>query len=191
MIAASRDQEPAIGAECQAADEASVTAEVADQLAGVAVPDFHDTVFTRRGEPSAIADGAERQGVDLSFVSLEHVEFLAALHVPDLDRVPLTSRRQPPAVRAEGHVQTRSGDPRAKGEASFFLLLQGLPVQPLRVPEFYDAVRADRRQVLAIAAKDQSADVPFVSIERADRLAGSSIPHLHGSFGFSRNQVAA
>src|SRR5215471_18467956 len=46
MVAASRDQQPAVGAERQAADEAGVAAEAADQLSGVTVPDFHGAVLT-------------------------------------------------------------------------------------------------------------------------------------------------
>src|SRR5262245_31331238 len=114
MIAASRDQAPAIGAECHTGDKAGVTAEAAEQLSVVAVPDFHGAVLPRRGD--AFSVGAERHGVDVSVVSLEGVKRLAVLHVPDLDGVRLTSGRQPPAVRAEGHTQTRTGDPRAKGK---------------------------------------------------------------------------
>src|SRR5262249_6788340 len=129
----------------------------------------------------------ERQGVDLTAVSPEGPEFLAGLHVPDLDRVLLTSRRQPPAIRAEGHVHTRSGDPRADGWDTGFLLL----VEARRVPELHDPVAAHRSQVRAVAAKHQRADFPFVAIERVDRLAGLSIPYSHGSIAFSRDQVAA
>src|SRR6516162_5149874 len=112
MIAASRDQEPAVGAECQAADDASVTAERADQGTGMTVPDSHGAVLAGRGSPSAFVVGAERQGVNVALVSPEGQKFLAGLHVPDLDRVPLASRRQPLAIRAERHAQTRTGDPR-------------------------------------------------------------------------------
>src|SRR5262245_11071735 len=126
MIAASRDQQPAIGAERQAADKAGVTAEAADQLSGVAVPDFHGAVLTRRGEPFSV--GAERHGVDVSVVSLEGLKRLAVLHVPDLDGVRRTPGRQPSAVQAEGHTQTRTGDARAKGVARSFLLVQALLV---------------------------------------------------------------
>src|SRR5262249_47547601 len=113
------------------------------------------------------------------------------LQVPDLDRVPLTAHGQPPAIRAEGHVDTRPGDPRAKDEASFFLLVQAALVQPLRIPEFYGPVAARRSQLLAVLAKHQSADIPFLFIERADRLAGLSLPYVHGATALSRNQVAA
>src|SRR5207247_162964 len=138
------------------------------------------------GDPPAIVVGAERQGVDLTSLSTESLEFLAGLHVPDLDRVLLTTRREPPAVRAEGHVHTRPGDPRAEGEASFLLL-----VEARRVPELHDPVAARRSQVNAVAAKDQSADFPFVGVELADLLVGLSIPYLHGSIDFSRDQVTA
>src|SRR5262245_11403458 len=78
LIPASRDQAPAVGAERQAADEAGVTAEAADQLSGVAVPDFHGAVFARSGDPPAILVGAERQGIDRATVfSLEGLTFLA------------------------------------------------------------------------------------------------------------------
>src|SRR5262245_39624016 len=123
MIAASRDQTPAVGAERHAADEACVTAEGADHLSRVAVPDFHSAIFPGRRDPSSIAVRAERQGVDLTLVSPEDLEFLAGLYVPDLDRVLLTARRQPPLVRAEGQIQTRPGDSRPNGAASLLLLV--------------------------------------------------------------------
>src|SRR6516162_9219747 len=119
MIAASRDQEPAVGAECQAADDASVTAESADQGAAMTVPDSHGAVLAGRGDPSAFVVGAERQGVHVALVSPEDQEFLTGLHVPGLDRVALACCRQPPAIRAERHAQTRPGDPRVKAEAGF------------------------------------------------------------------------
>src|SRR5262245_26796257 len=186
MIAASRDQDPAVGAERQAADEAGMAAEVEEQLAGAAVPDFHGAVLPRRGYPPALVVGAERQGVDLPVVPPEGEKFSAGLHVPDLDRVLLAPRRQAAAVRAEGHVQARPGDAPAQGEARFLLL-----VEALRVPELHDPVAARRSQVNAVAAEDQCADCPFVVVEPADLLAGASIPHLHDSIGFSRDQVAA
>src|SRR5262249_26522760 len=123
MIAASRDQEPPIGAERQAGHKAGVAAEAADHLSGVAVPDFHGAVLPRRGDQPAIVLRAESHGVDVAVVSLKGPKRLAVLDVPDLDGVRLTSGRQPPAVRAEGHTQTRTGDARAKGKASFFLLV--------------------------------------------------------------------
>src|SRR5262249_30975860 len=140
-------------------------------------------------DPSSIAVGAERQGVDLTLVSPEDLEFLAGLDVPDLDRVLLTSRRQPPPVRAEGHVHTRPGDPRAKSSARSLLL-----VEAHRVPELDLPVAARRSQVPAVAAKDQSADFPSVGTEHiilADRLPGPCIPYVHGSIASSRDQVAA
>src|SRR5262249_7601998 len=141
-IAASRHQEPPIGAERQAGHEAGVAAEAADQLSGVAVPDFHGAVLTRRGDPPASLIGAERQGVDLAVMSPEGLKKLArgvVLQVPDLDRILLAPGCQPQAVRAEGHVETRSsGDPRAE-QARFLVLLQAL-----RVPEFHFAVAARR-----------------------------------------------
>src|SRR5262249_9214807 len=45
--------------------------------------------------------------------------------------------------------------------------------------------------VLATLAKDDSTDFPFMPIERADLLAGLSIPYLHGAIALSRDQVAA
>src|SRR5262249_46448459 len=80
LIAASRDQEPSVGAERKAADEAQMTAEVVDDLASVAVPDFHGAVLTPRGDPPAIE--AERHSVDVSFVSLQGSKRLAVLHIP-------------------------------------------------------------------------------------------------------------
>src|SRR5262245_37770788 len=73
LIAASRDQESAVGAERHADDEAGVTAEGADQLSGIAVPDFHRAVLPGGGDPPAIVVGTERQGVDLPAVSLRAV----------------------------------------------------------------------------------------------------------------------
>src|SRR5262249_33106248 len=102
------------------------------------------------------------------------------------DRVLLAPRCQPPAVRAEGHVHTSPRDPCVKRVARFLLL-----VEALRVPEFHDPVEARRSEVLAIATKHQSADSPFVGIERTDLLAGLSIPYLHGSIDSTRYQVAA
>src|SRR5262245_19172322 len=75
-----------------------------------------------------------------------------------------------------------------------------LLVEPLRVPELHDPVAARRSQVLALAAKDHSADFPAVEIERADlpagpgnplRLRRGNLPDLHLSIEGSRNQVAA
>src|SRR5262245_54132970 len=122
LITASRDQPSAVGAERQAADEAGVTAEVANYLSGATIPDLHCAVLTRRGDPPALVVGAECQGVDLPIVAPEGREKLpAGLHVPDLERVLLAPRRQPPAVGAEGHIQTRSGNPRLKDDAGFLL----------------------------------------------------------------------
>src|SRR5262249_51954111 len=153
-----------------------VTAEGADTLSGVAVPESDGGILPARGDPPAAVIGAERQGVDFALVSPEGgLEFFAGLYVPDLDRVLLASRRQPPAVRAEGHVHTRPRDPCA--EKARFLLL----VQPLRVPELHDPVAARRSEVLAIAAKHQSEDFSFVGIDPADHLAGLAIPHSYRS----------
>src|SRR5262245_56203275 len=116
-IAASGDQTSAIRAERHAADKAPVTPEAADQLSGLAVPDFHGAVLGPGGNPPAIVVGAERHGVDLPAVSPEGMKFAAVLHIPDLDRVFRAPGGQAPAVGAEGHVQTRSGDARANGEA--------------------------------------------------------------------------
>src|SRR5262249_21407681 len=81
MIAASGDQAPAVGAERHAADLAQVTAEGADQLSSVAVPDFHGAILPGRRDPSSIA--AERQGVDLTLVSSKGgLDFFAGLCVP-------------------------------------------------------------------------------------------------------------
>src|SRR5262245_52690642 len=143
-IAASRDQALAVGAERHAVDEAQVTAESVDQLARVAVPDSHGAILPGRGDPPVI--GAESQGVDLTLVAPEGgLDFLAGPYVPDLDRVLLTARRQPLAVRAEGHVHTRPGDPRAKGAARSLLL-----VEAHRVPELDLPVAARRSQVRAV-----------------------------------------
>src|SRR5262249_54630630 len=163
-IPASRDQPPAVRAERQADDETCVTAEGVDQLASVAVPDFHGAILPARGDPPAIVLGAERQVVDLPLVSWEGFEFFAGIHVPDLDRVLSPSRRQPTTVRAEGHVHTRPGDPRANGGAAGFLLL----VEARRVPEHHAPVEAHRSQGLTVAAKDQWADSPLMGIEHAD-----------------------
>src|SRR5262249_43242225 len=187
-IAASRDQESAVGAERHAADEAGVAAKVAHQRTGVAVPDLHGAVLPRRGDPPAIF-GAERHGVDLAIVSPEGSEFLAGLHVPDLDGVLLAPRRQPPAVRAEGHVQTRPGNPRAEGEAGFLLLVQALLVPARRVPEVYLAVAARRSQVPAVPAGDPSSGFPAASTKRADPCGRPGIPDLHLSTVTSRDQV--
>src|SRR5262245_47728213 len=111
MVAASRDQPSAVGAEPQAADDAGVASEAADQLSSRTVCDVHGAVLTRRGDPPALLVGAERQGVALAAMPPQGLKFHAVLQVPDLARVPLTPRRQPPAVRAEGHVQTRPRDP--------------------------------------------------------------------------------
>src|SRR5262249_37840438 len=152
----------------------------------VAVPDSHGAVLTRRGDPPAIVVGAERQGVHLPVVSPKGIQLLAGLHVPDLDRVPLASRSQPPAVRAEGDSHTIPRGPCLKRVTRFLLL-----VEALRVPEFHDPVAARRSEVLAITAKHQSEDFPFVGIERADLLAGFSIPYFYGSIESTRYQVAA
>src|SRR5262245_58803959 len=94
LIAASRNQVPAVGAERQAADKAGVTAEVALQLSAVAVPDFHGTVFTCCGDPPAIVVGTERHRVDLpAMLSPERQNIVACLDVPNDDGVLLTRRR--------------------------------------------------------------------------------------------------
>src|SRR5207247_1328399 len=120
------------------------------------------------------------------------LKLCAVLHVPDLDRILLAPRRQAPAVRAKGHVHTRTGDPRAEGEAGCFLLVHAMAVEPLRVPELHDPVPARQRQILAIAVEAPTEDFSAVGIERADLPAGPGIPDLHGSVvDVSRDQVAA
>src|ERR1700756_3758412 len=111
----SRDQQPAVRAERHTADVAQVPAKAAKQGPGVAVPDFHGAVLTRRGDPPTTGVGAERRRPDVPAMSPEGTEFPAGLHVPDLDRVVLTSRDQAPAVRAERQVESHLGGPRADG----------------------------------------------------------------------------
>src|SRR5882762_6357281 len=82
VIAAAGDQPFAVRAEGQAADEAGVAAEGADQVAGLAVPDPHRTVLPRRRQPPAV--GAEGHRVDVPAVSPESPQLPARLHVPDL-----------------------------------------------------------------------------------------------------------
>src|SRR5260370_7894361 len=65
LIPASRDQAPAVGAERDAADEAGVAAEGADQLSGMAVPDFHRAILPGGAAPPAIVAGAERPPLHL------------------------------------------------------------------------------------------------------------------------------
>src|SRR5438876_855420 len=186
LIAASRDQEPAVGAERQAGDDAHVTAEVADQRARVAVPDFHGAVFTPRGDPPAVLVGAESDGIDFSVMSLEGLKLPACLDVPDFDRVLLTSRGQPLAIRAEGHVHTRSGDPRLEGAVSYLNL-----IEPLRVPDLHNSVTAGRGEPPSVGAEDQSLDIPLVRTELVDLPAGLGIPDFHAPIPFSRDQVLA
>src|SRR5262245_35139585 len=109
MIAASRDQAPAVAGECQAADESGMAAEGAEQLTAYAVPDFHGAVLTGRGDPPTLGVGAEGDGADVAVVPPEDQEFLGGLHVTDLERVPLVAHHQPLPVWAEGHVQTHTG----------------------------------------------------------------------------------
>src|SRR5204862_111004 len=104
------------------------------------------------------------------------------------DGVLLTPGYQPTTVRAEGHVHTRPGNPRAQGEASFLLL-----VEARRVPELHDPVSARRSQVLAALAKDHSEHFPLVGIERADFRAGPGGPRppaagSHPRCGWSRRR---
>src|SRR5688500_6948894 len=110
-------------------------AEAAEQLPAAAVPDLHGAVLPGLSDPPAVVVGAERHGVDLPVVSPESLKLSAVLHVPDLDRILLTPRRQPPAVRAKGHVQTRTGDSCAKGEASCVLPVWAQVFQSLRSEE--------------------------------------------------------
>src|SRR5262249_22725731 len=61
-----------------------------------------------------------------------------------------------------------------------------------RVPELHRAVGACRSQVLALAAENQPPDLPVVMAERADRVAGLSVPNVHDeSILARRDQVAA
>src|SRR5262245_20894615 len=123
VVAAARDQEAAVGAECHAVDDVGVTAESAEQLSGVAVPDLDLAVLTPGGDPSALGVGAERHRVDLFAVPSEGGQkLLALLHVPNQECVIIAPRRQPFAVRAEGDVHTRTGNPHAKDVASWRLL---------------------------------------------------------------------
>src|SRR4051812_33048900 len=69
VIAASRDQTPAVGPKRQAVDEAGMAAERTDDRPGVAVPDLHGTVLTGRGDEAAV--GAEGHGVHITGVSPE------------------------------------------------------------------------------------------------------------------------
>src|SRR5262249_56411430 len=85
-IPASRDQTGAVD-ERQAADEAGMAAEVPEQLSGVAIPDLHGAVFTRRGDPPAPRVGAEGHGTDVPIVPFEGFQRVTGLHVPDLDGV--------------------------------------------------------------------------------------------------------
>src|SRR5262249_52177529 len=135
--------------------------------------------------------GAEPHGVGFPLVALERSKFLAVPHIPDFDCVLLPSGRQPPAIRAKAQAQPRTSDPRAKREARSSLLFEALLVQPLCVPEFYFPVAARRSQMLAVAAEDDSADLPFVDTEPADLQAGRSIPYSHGAINLSGDQVTA
>ena len=157
--------------------------EGADQLSGVAVPNFHGAVLTSRGDPPAV--GAECHGVDLPAVSPEDLGFVVGLQVPDLDRVPLTPRRQPLAVRAESHVHARPGVP-VEGEPSCLLL-----VQPRRVPEFHCPRRLVEARCWPSGLNTTAQDFPVARRERDDLLAGPGVPDLHGAVDPSRDQVLA
>src|SRR5262249_47340549 len=176
LVPTSRNQEPAVGAERQAGDEARVAAEAADQRPGVAVPDFHGTVFPRRGDPLALGVGAERRRPDVSAMSPEGL-LLAGLDVPDLYRVLLTPRDQAPAVGAERQRHNPGVGVRAEGPARLLLL-----AQTGRVPEFHRSVAVRRSEVQAVAAKNKSSDPTLVvGVERADFLVGPRVPDLHSS----------
>src|SRR5262249_23567928 len=54
-----------VRAERHPGDEAAMTAEGADQLAGRGVPDSHGVILASRGDPSAVGVGAERHAPDL------------------------------------------------------------------------------------------------------------------------------
>ena len=109
----------------QGADEAGMAAEVAEQFSGVAVPDLHGAVLTRRGDPPAV--GAEGHGINVPAVPSEGLQLLAGLHVPDLDRVLFASRHQPLAVRAERHGQTTAAVTARRERAERFLRLSFSP----------------------------------------------------------------
>src|SRR3954464_9971494 len=69
VIVASRDQAPAVGvgAERHAGDEAGMSAEAAEQVPGLAVPDLDGAVLARRGDPPPVT-GAESHGTDVPAV---------------------------------------------------------------------------------------------------------------------------
>src|SRR5262249_55494616 len=161
-----RDQELAVGAEREGGDASHVTAEAVHQRPGLAVPDLHGAILSRRGDPPATGVGAERRRPDVPAMSAETVELLACLHVPDLDRVLLPPRDQAPAVRTERQVESKPGGPRAEGAASLLLLPQSG-----RVPELHRAVTARRSQVPTVGAETQPLNIPVVVAERADLAA--------------------
>src|SRR5262245_48431170 len=121
-------------------------------------------------------------------MSLEGLKLPACLDVPDFDRVLLTSCSQPLAIRAEGHVQTPSGDPRLEDAVSLLNLIEAL-----RVPGLPNSVTAGRRQPpsILVGAEDQSVDTALVRTELVDLSAGLGIPDFHAPIRFSRDQVLA
>src|SRR5262249_31777056 len=112
VVAAPRDQGPVVDKR-QAADEAGVSAKVADELPGPGAPDFHGAVLARRGDPVAV--GTTGDGVDVAVVPTQDQEFFAALHVTDLDRVLFVAHHQPLPVRTERHVHAVREEVPGKG----------------------------------------------------------------------------
>src|SRR5262245_65769770 len=99
-----------------------MAAEAPEQTSGVAIPDLHGAVLTRRGDPPAV--GAEGHGTDDPTVPFEGFQLLTGVHVPDLGGVFFASGHQAPAVRAEGHGHTIAAVLRPKGSGGFLFLLQ-------------------------------------------------------------------
>jgi hypothetical protein len=98
VVATPGDQTPTIAAERDAAHQARVAAEAADQFAGLTVPDVDRAVFTRGCDPAALFVGTEGDGVHITVVSPEGLKFLAGLDIPDLHGVLRASGRQAPGV---------------------------------------------------------------------------------------------
>src|SRR5262249_26031908 len=134
-----RGQQPAVGAEDDAADATRVAAERVDLHATARVadrPDLDGLVPAADGE--VLAGGAEGHAANGPAVLAELEGWRAGRHVPDVDTV-VAHRGQQRAVRAEGHAVEPAGP-----------LIQGADVAGLQVPDLGLVVVAGRGQVTAV-----------------------------------------
>src|SRR5262245_39348268 len=117
--------------------------------------------------------------------SLTVTYFVAQLaHVPNLHGLIPASREQPPAVGAERHAADQA-DVAAEGTDQAVLVVA--------IPDLDSAVLTRRGDppALAVRAEGHGTDVPGVSAEGLQLLAGLHVPDLDGVPFASRHQAPA